>query len=160
MQLSSLASRLDRFTDALSEARRDQAIHASTRSTGVEPLIARDLGRAGQLPVLVDILRAKLARAANTRAHEALTALRARLSAWLRRARIGRIDAVMGSKRRIEIQIESLAAGRFPPELRDPLMIQGLLSDDEEYWPFEGEDWPDEYEERYGTAAIGSGANE
>jgi hypothetical protein len=74
-----------------------------------------------------------------------------RLDGLARRARIGRIDAVMGSKRRIEMQIASLAAGRFPAELRDPLAVQGLLADDEEYWPFEGEDWPDEYEERYGT---------
>jgi hypothetical protein len=56
----------------------------------------------------------------------------------------------MASKRRIEQQIESLAAGRFPAELRDPLLVQGLLNDDEEYWPYQGEDWPDEYEERYG----------
>ncbi|MEM9864367.1 MAG: hypothetical protein AAF938_22395, partial [Myxococcota bacterium] len=69
------------------------------------------------------------------------------LSGSLRRARIGRIDAVMGSKRRVEVQIESLAAGRFPPELVDPLRIQGLLRDDEEYWPFEGELWTDEFNE-------------
>ena len=31
--------------------------------------------------------------------------------------------------------------------LRDPLRVQGLLADDEEYWPFEGEDWPDEFRE-------------
>jgi hypothetical protein len=29
-------------------------------------------------------------------------------------------------------------------------LVQGFLADDEEYWPFEGEDWPDEYLERYG----------
>ena len=75
--------------------------------------------------------------------------LRARLAQELRRARIGRIDAVMGSKRQVELQIESLAAGRFPAELVDPLRMQSLLRDDEEYWPFEGEDWPDEFEERY-----------
>ena len=55
----------------------------------------------------------------------------------------------MGSKRQVELQIESLAAGRFPAELVDPLRMQSLLRDDEEYWPFEGEDWPDEFEERY-----------
>ena len=71
-----------------------------------------------------------------------------------RRARIGRIDAVMGSKRRIEIQIESLAAGRFPPELMDPLHIQGLLRDDEEYWPFEGELWQDEMEQADDVAGV------
>ena len=91
----------------------------------------------------------RLDHAAGTRAESALRDLRDRLSKLLRRARIGRIDAVMGSKRRVELQIESLAAGRFPAELRDPLRVQGLLDDDEEYWPFEGEDWPDEYEENY-----------
>lgn len=50
-----------------------------------------------------------------------------------------------------KIQIESLAAGRFPPELQDPLAIQGLLRDDEEYWPFEGELWADEFEEDPGV---------
>lgn len=65
----------------------------------------------------------------------------------MRRARIGRIDAIMGSKRRIEIQIESLAAGRFPAELQDALRMQGLLREDEEYWPFEGEYWADEFVE-------------
>ncbi len=77
--------------------------------------------------------------------------MRERLAGELRRARIGRIDAVMGAKRTTELQVESLAAGRFPPELVDPLRMQSLLRDDEEYWPFEGEDWPDEFEERYST---------
>jgi hypothetical protein len=53
----------------------------------------------------------------------------------------------MGSKHNVELQIESLAAGRFPPELVDPLRLQGLLRDDEEYWPFEGERWDDEFKE-------------
>ena len=48
------------------------------------------------------------------------------------------------------MQIESLSAGRVPSELSNPLRVQGFLSDDEEYWPFEGEDWPDEYIENYG----------
>ncbi|HEY8428043.1 MAG TPA: hypothetical protein VIL20_06700, partial [Sandaracinaceae bacterium] len=92
-------------------------------------------------------VRGRMVGAANDAALRALRGLRRDLGGHLRRARIGRIDAVMGSKRRIEIQIESLAAGRFPPELQDPLAIQGLLRDDEEYWPFEGEYWADEFEE-------------
>jgi hypothetical protein len=99
------------------------------------------------------LLRPRLLAAANQRALAELSALGERLSGFLRRARIGRIDAVMGSKRQTEIQIESLAAGRFPPELQNPLLTQGFLKDDEEYWPFEGEDWPDEYIERYGDDA-------
>lgn len=105
----------------------------------------RDFARA--LPGRTAAVRARLVAAINEVTLRALEGLRARLGSSLRRARIGRIDAVMGSKRRIEVQIESLSAGRFPPELLDPLRIQGLLRDDEEYWPFEGELWRDEFEE-------------
>jgi hypothetical protein len=112
--------------------------------------LGRDVKAARALPARVHAVREELARAIDARVEASLAALRDRIAGMLQRARIGRIDAVMGSKRRIELQIESLAAGRFPPELRDPLLVQGLLADDEEYWPFEGEDWPDEYEERYG----------
>ena len=116
----------------------------------VPQLLAADAAKATRLQKRVLEVRPKLVNAANERAFAELTALRDRLAGFLRRARIGRIDAVMGSKRRVEIQIESLAAGRFPAELRNPLLIQGFLGSDEEYWPFEGEDWPDEYLERYG----------
>jgi TolA-binding protein len=116
----------------------------------VAQLLANDAKAAGRFERRVISLRPKLVSSANDRAYAELTALNDRLSGFLRRARIGRIDAVMGSKRRVEVQIESLAAGRFPAELRDPLLVQGFLADDEEYWPFEGEDWPDEYLERYG----------
>ena len=117
----------------------------------IPQLLARDASEAGRFERRVLEVRPELLRSANQRAHAELGALHERLGGFLRRARIGRIDAVMGSKRRVEAQVESLAAGRFPAELRDPLLIQGFLADDEEYWPFEGEDWPDEYLERYGN---------
>ena len=78
----------------------------------------------------------------------ALETLRGRLEKELRRARIGRIDAVMGKKRKLELEVESLSAGRFPAELSSAKQTPALLRDDQEYWPFEGEDWPDEFEER------------
>jgi hypothetical protein len=53
---------------------------------------------------------------------------------------------VVGSKRNLEKQIEDLAAGRFPPEMYGRLHIEGLIGDDEEYWPPEPEIWLDEYE--------------
>ncbi|HEX7479092.1 MAG TPA: tetratricopeptide repeat protein, partial [Polyangiales bacterium] len=127
---------------------------AQPQDAEVAALFARDLELAQHFDERVVQLRPKLVAAANARALAGLTALRTRLADFLRRARIGRIDAVMGSKRRIEIQIESLAAGRFPAELRDPLLVQGFLGDDEEFWPFEGEDWPDEYLERYAPASA------
>ncbi len=128
------------------------------RDAEVAALFARDIELARHFDARVAQLRPKLVAAANERALAGLKALRTRLADFLRRARIGRIDAVMGSKRRIEIQIESLAAGRFPAELRDPLLVQGFLGDDEEYWPFEGEDWPDEYLERYEPKGTGADA--
>ncbi|MBX3270630.1 MAG: tetratricopeptide repeat protein [Sandaracinaceae bacterium] len=123
---------------------------AGADAGGIEGMLRRDRAAAARFSARVAGVRGRLAGAANDAALRALRDLRASLGGHLRRSRIGRIDAVMGSKRRIEIQIQSLSAGRFPPELQDPLSVQGLLRDDEEYWPFEGEYWADEFEEDEG----------
>ncbi len=124
------------------------------RASGIETMIASDIEHVQALPGRARAVRMRLVAAANEQAQSAIEELEARLASGMRRARIGRIDAVMGSKRRIEIQIESLAAGRFPAELRNPLQIQGLLRDDEEYWPFEGEYWSDEFDETVPLEAL------
>lgn len=94
-------------------------------------------------------LRGELETALEHAERRTLEGLRARLAGEVRRARIGRIDAVMGAKRKLELEVESLAAGRFPPEYApQKSRTPALLRDDEEYWPYEGEDWPDEFEER------------
>ena len=46
-----------------------------------------------------------------------------------------------------EVEVQDLAAGRFPEELRARLWNAGMIGDDEEYWPFQGEYWADEYED-------------
>lgn len=148
-----------RFAEVVVPPSMSFTLQESTRPT-VEGLLARDVEAARGLPERTAAVRAKLVAAANDAALRALESLRMRLLAWQRGARIGRIDAVMGSKRRIEIQIESLAAGRFPAELQDPLMMQGLLEDDEEYWPFEGDEWPDEYEDADPDSDAEPGAQE
>ncbi len=129
----------------------ERAADETEEPTGIDgdldELLRADARSARQLPRRVRAMRGRIIDAAGTVAVRGLRELRERLGGELRRARIGRIDAVMGSKRRIEIQIESLAAGRFPAELVDPLRVQGLLRDDEEYWPFEGEYWEDEFDE-------------
>ena len=56
------------------------------------------------------------------------------------------IDAVIGKKKKLEIEIANLRQGRFPADLFATLQLEGLMGDDEEYWPFEGEYWSDEYE--------------
>ncbi|MFK7991818.1 MAG: hypothetical protein AB8I08_37720 [Sandaracinaceae bacterium] len=141
-RVGELETRVDAVVAAHGESQ-----EAAPEGPGVEAMLQRDRQRANQFAARVSDVRARMVGAANDRALAALRNLRRDLGGHLRRSRIGRIDAVMGSKRRIEIQIESLAAGRFPPELQDPLSIQGLLRDDEEYWPFEGEYWADEFEE-------------
>lgn len=151
VELRQLGERVRTLETQLRDANVTAATESQERvapqSNQLEALLAADVTNARRLPSRVRAVRSKLVQAANDAALGALRDLHERLGGLLRRARIGRIDAVMGSKRRIEIQIESLAAGRFPPELMDPLRVQGLLRDDEEYWPFEGEYWPDEYEQ-------------
>ncbi|MFW6050292.1 MAG: hypothetical protein ACODAU_03915 [Myxococcota bacterium] len=133
--------------EQMAEGAEAEPAPAGGSGADLQGLLRRDLRYVHALPGRAAAVRAELVRAANAAALRALRDLKGRLEGELRRARIGRIDAVMGSKRRVEIQIESLAAGRFPPELQDPLRVQGLLRDDEEYWPFEGEHWADEFDE-------------
>ena len=56
-----------------------------------------------------------------------------------------RIETVLGKKRALEVEIEALSQGLLPQTIVDSLDAQRYLRDDEEYWPFEGEDWEDEY---------------
>ncbi|MDB4972057.1 MAG: Tetratricopeptide repeat domain protein [Myxococcaceae bacterium] len=151
-QLESSMRKLWKRTDQLDAelrrlVRKDE--HARERPVGTELGERLDQERAYVEGVrsralrVRDDLEGQLARAEQ----RALEGLRARLEKELRRARIGRIDAVMGKKRKLELEVESLAAGRFPAELSLSKQTPALLSDDQEYWPFEGEDWPDEFEE-------------
>ncbi len=75
-----------------------------------------------------------------------LQLLARRIDDLLGEARMGRIDAVLGAKKKLEIEVRDMAAGRFPPELFGKLQIEGVVGDDEEFWPYEGEYWADEYE--------------
>ena len=91
-------------------------------------------------------LRANLVDAISKLAEGALIDLDRRLKGLLRQARLTHIDAVIGKKKRLEIEIANLAEGRYPTEMLGRLETEGLIGDDEEYWPYEGEYWADEYE--------------
>src|SRR5450432_3697164 len=91
-------------------------------------------------------LRAHLVAATGVIATKALIDLDKRLRDLLRQARLTQIDAIIGKKKKLEIEIEHLRDGRYPAELFATLQLEGLMGDDEEYWPFEGEYWSDEYE--------------
>ncbi len=91
-------------------------------------------------------LRARLVAATGLIANQALLDLDHRLRDLLRQARLTQIDAIIGKKKKLEIEIEHLRDGRYPADLFATLQLEGLIGDDEEYWPFEGESWSDEYE--------------
>ncbi|HEY2513040.1 MAG TPA: hypothetical protein VGI39_19365, partial [Polyangiaceae bacterium] len=78
-------------------------------------------------------------------AKDALVRLDRRLSRLLRRARLGRIESVLGRKRALEVEIEAINAGVLPADAVDSLDAARYLQDGEEYWPFEGDVWPDEF---------------
>jgi len=99
----------------------------------------------GELAARVDAARGDLAQAETKLARDALTRLDLRLSRLLRRARLARIESVLGRKRALEVEIEAIQNGILPQSALDSLDATRYLKDNEEYWPFEGDDWPDEF---------------
>ncbi len=132
-----LAGTLERVLDVASGGGERSGLNALVHAD----VVAADglRARAASLAWHVDAASSELIR-------QSLVELRGRLEGFLRQARLGKIDAVIGQKRKLERQIEDLAAGRFPAEMFGKLHIEGLIGDDEEYWPPENERWADEYE--------------
>jgi hypothetical protein len=119
---------------------------ASGTSTGaLSGLIAADAALAVDLEQATHVLRGSLTARQNHLASDALTRLERRLTRLVRRARAGRIETVLGRKRALELEIEALSQGLLPAGAVDSLDAARYLRDDEEYWPFDGEDWEDEY---------------
>ena len=119
---------------------------ASRPRGGLAAMVAADLAGSRRLERAADRLADELGRAAEDLARRSLEQLYRDTRRVLDKAKLGKIDSVIGQKRRLEIQVQDLAAGRFPAELHGRLWEAGLIGDDEEYWPFEGEFWADEYE--------------
>jgi hypothetical protein len=67
-----------------------------------------------------------------------------KVKGWARLAAIGKIDAVIGQKQALETQVQNLAQGRFPLSLFKELAEAGFVDESMEYWPYDGEGWPDE----------------
>ena len=93
----------------------------------------------------VDAVRAALVAEESRLAKDALHRLDLRLTRLLRRARLGRVESVLGRKRSLEVEIEAINDGVIPKSALDSLDAARYLRDNEEYWPFEGDDWPDEF---------------
>ena len=130
----------DRVGDLLTAARR------AARPVSTHGPYARETAKAQTLSDEARALRGRLVTATSAIAEQALLDLDARLREMLRQARLTQIDAVIGKKKKLEIEISNLRDGRYPPDMFAALQLEGLMGDDEEYWPFEGEYWSDEYE--------------
>jgi hypothetical protein len=113
--------------------------------SGPGPYAAEEAA-ARDLIVRLETLRRELLAAADAAVVDSLRELDERLRSLFRQTRLVHIDAVVGRKKRLEIEIANLRAGRLTPALYAKLKSEGALGDDEEYWPFEGEYWSDEYE--------------
>jgi len=108
-------------------------------------LLHADQGKGQELQARVAQARKELGDAETALAKDALHRLDLRLSRLLRRARLGRIETVLGRKRALEVEIEAIRLGFLPQDAVDSLEAARFLEDNQEYWPFEGDDWPDEY---------------
>jgi TolA-binding protein len=130
----------DRVGDLLAAARR------AARPVSTQGPYAQEAVTTQALSEETRALRARLVTATSAIAEQALLELDTRLREMLRQARLTQIDAVIGKKKKLEIEISNLREGRYPPDMFAALQLEGLMGDDEEYWPFEGEYWSDEYE--------------
>lgn len=108
-------------------------------------LLGRDGTQATRLEAELARLRTALTTRQGELAADALRRLELRLERLIRRARAGRIETVLGRKRAVELEIEALSQGYLPQGAIDSLDAARYLQNDEEYWPFDGEDWEDEY---------------
>jgi TolA-binding protein len=146
-RLDELGAKVHKAVDG-AVAAADTAARAATAqaTSGIKPLIEADIGEARRLDKRAHALSAQLDDAGDQLAQRAIEHLYEANKKVLDKAKLGKVDAVIGQKRKLDIEVQDLAAGRFPEELRGRLWNASMIGDDEEYWPFQGEYWADEYE--------------
>ncbi|MGH7271224.1 MAG: hypothetical protein ACREJ3_12420 [Polyangiaceae bacterium] len=120
-------------------------VHLAGTSADLPDLVRGDLAAVDALKAQIVPVRKALEDKESSLAKDALKRLDLRLSRLLRRARLGRIESVLGQKRALEVEVEAIRLGYLPQDAVDSLNAARYLEDNEEYWPFEGDDWPDEY---------------
>jgi outer membrane protein assembly factor BamD (BamD/ComL family) len=149
-ELDRLDQLFDKVQVALSKAvpAEDQAASAVAAEVAptLRPLLEADLADARRLDKASHELAKKLADAAEKLSQQAIEHLYDDTRKVLDKSKLGKVDAVIGQKRKLDIEVQDLAAGRFPEELLGRMWNPSQIGDDEEYWPFQGEYWADEYE--------------
>jgi tetratricopeptide (TPR) repeat protein len=118
---------------------------SATAGKDLPDLLRSDAADGVALSPGIETARVELAQSESILAKDAVRRVDLRLSRLLRRARLGRIESVLGRKRALEVEIEAINNGILPASALDSLDAARYLEDHEEYWPFEGDDWPDEF---------------
>ncbi len=152
-QLAPFKDELARLQTQLNAARASTGAGASTQAEKPESaggrdlpdLIAKDQRTGSGWGGAIEQARGDLERTETALGKDALHRVDLRLSRLLRRARLGRIESIIGRKRSLEIEVEAIGNGFLPQDAVDALDAARFLKDNEEYWPFEGDDWPDEF---------------
>jgi hypothetical protein len=147
-------ARLDKLLDRTLVAERsavaaaDKAAEAATSraAPGIRPMIQGDIADARRLDKAAHTLLDKLGAAGDKLAQQAVDRLYNDTRRVLDKAKLGKVDAIIGQKRKLDIEVQDLAAGRFPEELIGRMWNASMIGDDEEFWPWQGEYWADEYE--------------
>jgi len=132
--------------DAVSAADKAANAVAAQAAPSIRPMIEADLKEARRLDKATNDLRDELEAAGDELAQSMVEKLYEDTRKVLDKAKLGKIDAVIGQKRKLDIEVQDLAAGRFPEELIGRMWNASQIGDDEEFWPWEGEFWADEYE--------------
>jgi hypothetical protein len=146
--LGSIGAELERLQAEAATLEHDFGPTPGTSPVGTDALaslLAQDAVLGRELAQLSQAARAALIERQDELARQAVSRLERRLVRLVRRARTGRIETVLGRKRALELEVEALSQGFLPRGAVDSLDAARYLSDAEEYWPFDGEDWEDEY---------------
>ena len=143
-ELAALETRVRAGRDAQAAATPGAGVVA-TSGASLGDLLIQDEARAAELYTSGTTLRKDVEGEQAVLAKDSFERLDRRLTRLLRRARLGRVETVLGKKRALEVEIQALSQGLLPQTIVDSLDAARYLGDDEEYWPFEGEDWYDEY---------------
>lgn len=145
-RLDELAQKVElALVNALAVADKAADAAAATTTGGIKPMIQADVGDARRLDKAAHALADKLTKEGEKLAEQSLDKLYNDTRKVLDKAKLGKIDAIIGQKRKLDIEVQDLAAGRLPEELIGRLWNASMIGDDEEYWPFEGVYWSDEY---------------
>jgi hypothetical protein len=117
---------------------------APLAGAGLPAMVAADSKHAKSLEARGKVILAELDAAAVALARDALKRFDKRSSRLVARARLAKIDVVLGRKKGLESEVDAIRQGILPKGAIDSINASRYLDDSEEYWPFEGDEWLDE----------------